>query len=201
MRAQLIAGHPRGTRRRLLPLLPSGPDGVHNLPLRGTQLSALPANDQHRPTGGVYAKKMAEREGFEPSIPVSQYTRLAGERLRPTRPSLLKICSKFYVLRSKSQAHSDNVELRTSHVEQLLLAEEVGFEPTELSFNGFQDRRLQPLGHSSVCCQTLRCLLPPLPRPLYARFRTAYEGAKAMCSISALYLQYQKMKSGGAPAC
>ena len=24
-----------------------------------------------------------EREGFEPSIPVSQYTRLAGERLRP----------------------------------------------------------------------------------------------------------------------
>jgi hypothetical protein len=29
------------------------------------------------------------------------------------------------------------------------LAEEVGFEPTELSFNGFQDRRLQPLGHSS----------------------------------------------------
>ena len=29
------------------------------------------------------------------------------------------------------------------------MAEEVGFEPTELSFNGFQDRRLQPLGHSS----------------------------------------------------
>ena len=30
------------------------------------------------------------------------------------------------------------------------VAEEVGFEPTELSFNGFQDRRLKPLGHSSV---------------------------------------------------
>ena len=26
---------------------------------------------------------MAEREGFEPSIPVSRNTRLAGERLRP----------------------------------------------------------------------------------------------------------------------
>ena len=26
---------------------------------------------------------LTEREGFEPSIPVSQYTRLAGERLRP----------------------------------------------------------------------------------------------------------------------
>ena len=32
----------------------------------------------------------------------------------------------------------------------LLLAEEVGFEPTDLSINGFQDRRLKPLGHSSV---------------------------------------------------
>jgi hypothetical protein len=29
------------------------------------------------------------------------------------------------------------------------LAEGVGFEPTELSLNGFQDRRLQPLGHPS----------------------------------------------------
>ena len=26
---------------------------------------------------------MAEREGFEPSIPFVRYTRLAGERLRP----------------------------------------------------------------------------------------------------------------------
>ena len=30
-----------------------------------------------------------------------------------------------------------------------LLAEGVGFEPTELSLNGFQDRRLKPLGHPS----------------------------------------------------
>ena len=30
-----------------------------------------------------------------------------------------------------------------------ILAEGVGFEPTELSFNGFQDRRLKPLGHPS----------------------------------------------------
>lgn len=29
------------------------------------------------------------------------------------------------------------------------LKEEVGFEPTELSFGGFQIRCLQPLGHSS----------------------------------------------------
>jgi hypothetical protein len=29
------------------------------------------------------------------------------------------------------------------------MAEGVGFEPTELSLNGFQDRRLKPLGHPS----------------------------------------------------
>ena len=54
---------------------------------------------------------MAEREGFEPSIPVSQYTRLAGERLRPTRPSLRKTvqCSTFYVQAFKPRTL--NVEL------------------------------------------------------------------------------------------
>ena len=30
------------------------------------------------------------------------------------------------------------------------MAEGVGFEPTELSLNGFQDRRLKPLGHPSL---------------------------------------------------
>ena len=34
------------------------------------------------------------------------------------------------------------------------MAEEEGFEPPELSFNGFQDRRLKPLGHSS---ETIDC--------------------------------------------
>ena len=29
------------------------------------------------------------------------------------------------------------------------VAEGVGFEPTVLSYNGFQDRRLKPLGHPS----------------------------------------------------
>ncbi len=72
---------------------------------------------------------MAEREGFEPSVEVSPHTRLAGERLQPARPSL-----------------------RSS------LAEEVGFEPTELSLNGFQDRRLQPLGHSSLLIRIYRSI-------------------------------------------
>jgi hypothetical protein len=65
---------------------------------------------------------MAEREGFEPSVGFYPHTRLAGEHHRPTRSSLRRLAA---------------------------VAEGVGFEPTELSFNGFQDRRLKPLGHPS----------------------------------------------------
>ncbi len=70
--------------------------------------------------GGLYI--LAEREGFEPSVHLSTHTRLAGERLQPARPSLRMF---------------------------EIVAEGVGFEPTELSLNGFQDRRLKPLGHPS----------------------------------------------------
>ena len=45
----------------------------------------------------------------------------------------LKICPKIVYTSFQCQA----------------VAEGVGFEPTELSFNGFQDRRLKPLGHPS----------------------------------------------------
>ena len=66
---------------------------------------------------------LAEKEGFEPSVEFYPHTRLAGEHHRP-----LGHLSVFI---------------------SLFLAEEVGFEPTVLSYNGFQDRRLKPLGHSS----------------------------------------------------
>ena len=58
-----------------------------------------------------------------------------------------------------------------------LLAEGVGFEPTELSFNGFQDRRLKPLGHPSVtnspACYPYRSLPFPGEGLLY-HFQTAH---------------------------
>ena len=44
--AQVTARRPRGTRIVPLPLLPSGPDGVHGHPLRGTRLSLLSAINQ-----------------------------------------------------------------------------------------------------------------------------------------------------------
>ena len=40
--------------------------------------------------------KMAERPGFEPGVEVSPHTRLAGERLQPARPSLLKNFRKIF---------------------------------------------------------------------------------------------------------
>ena len=36
------------------------------------------------------------------------------------------------------------------------MAEGVGFEPTELSLSGFQDRRLKPLGHPSAMIAELQ---------------------------------------------
>ncbi len=63
---------------------------------------------------------MAEREGFEPSVEYNPHTRLAGGCLRPL-----------------------------GHLSTGRLAEGVGFEPTELTLSGFQDRRLKPLGHPS----------------------------------------------------
>ncbi len=67
-------------------------------------------------------KAVAEREGFEPSVEVSPHTRLAGERLQPTRPSLLNLIP------------GGGSRIRTHGA---------------LTLNGFQDRRLQPLGHPS----------------------------------------------------
>ena len=52
---------------------------------------------------------MAEREGFEPSKEISPLTRLAGERLQPTRPSLREFAKADF---------------------PCFVAEGVGFEPT-----------------------------------------------------------------------
>jgi hypothetical protein len=48
----------------------------------------------------------------------------------------------------KAKSHSAFGHLEHGTLNRFL-AEGVGFEPTELSFNGFQDRRLKPLGHPS----------------------------------------------------
>ena len=65
---------------------------------------------------------MAERQGFEPWVELSPYTRLAGERLQPTRPSLRFVCGGG----SRIRTHG------------------------AVKLNGFQDRLLKPLGHPSI---------------------------------------------------
>ena len=69
---------------------------------------------------------VAEKEGFEPSRQLSHPTPLAGEPLRP-----LGYFSTVYM--------------------NMNLAEREGFEPpVPCDITGFQDQRLQPLGHLSV---------------------------------------------------
>jgi hypothetical protein len=44
----MIAGFTRGTQQKPLPLLPSGPGGVHGVPLREARLSSAPATNLFR---------------------------------------------------------------------------------------------------------------------------------------------------------
>ena len=82
---------------------------------------------------------MAESEGFEPSEQFYPLTRLAIVRLQP-----LGQLSDCQLPLPEIMRPGDNPAANS-------LAEEVGFEPTEQvsPLNGFQDRRLKPLGHSS----------------------------------------------------
>jgi hypothetical protein len=66
LRAPLIAGLPHGTRRQILPLLPSGPDGVRILPLRGTQLSAVPVKYE---TGTIQAHQAKTSNWLTGTLP------------------------------------------------------------------------------------------------------------------------------------
>jgi hypothetical protein len=62
---------------------------------------------------------MAEREGFEPSVEVSPYTRLAGEHLKPTRSSL----------RMGLAVKDQVVDFYTAMNMSRFMAEGEGFEP------------------------------------------------------------------------
>ena len=56
----------------------------------GLQLTKRGDNARGNKGAGIRLIEVAEREGFEPSKELSPFTRLAGERLQPTRPSLLE---------------------------------------------------------------------------------------------------------------
>lgn len=76
------------------------------------------------------------------------HANLANWYLRPLgHPSLKHSVLRKY-LKSFSQSFS-LLPVETIRLSKCRLAEEEGFEPPELSFGGFQDRCLRPLGHSS----------------------------------------------------
>ena len=99
---------------------------------------------------------MAEREGFEPSVGVNLHT------LSRRAPSANSATSPFYIILLSTSTNKSMFLYPTKANQkpsmllsnlppplQVGVAEGVGFEPTVLSYNGFQDRRLKPLGHPS----------------------------------------------------
>ena len=94
--------------------------------LAARALSHYGAKEKHQPLYQKLMLTMAEKPGFEPGRRLSHPTPLAGEPLRPlgyfsTEPAMI------------------------------FMAEREGFEPpVPFDITGFQDQRLQPLGHLSV---------------------------------------------------
>jgi hypothetical protein len=77
-----IARFPCGTRNDLLPLLPSGSDGVRNISLRRTRLS----------------QTWRRERDSNPRYTFWEYTRFPVVHLRPARSSLQKTKGNFMVL-------------------------------------------------------------------------------------------------------
>ena len=82
-------GAPAAHETIRLPLLPSGPDGVREAPLRGTQAlrSDVEKNDVEKNIEAhcqaMRRNLMAESERFELSVQCSPYTRFPGVLLQP----------------------------------------------------------------------------------------------------------------------
>ena len=74
-------------------------------------------------------EKLAEREGFEPSVEVSPHTRLAGEHLWPL--GHLSGWASLCVTAGSGPCQANQFDLSPDRGEQM--AEGVGFEPTPLS--------------------------------------------------------------------
>ena len=91
---------------------------------------------------------MAEREGFEPSVGVNLHTlsRRAPSANSATSPQIYLDPTGYSYL---PPWYFTLAFMPRRGTRLAGMAEGVGFEPTELSFNGFQDRRLKPLGHPS----------------------------------------------------
>jgi hypothetical protein len=99
---------------------------------RPTQISSRKYPSPEGEKKWLRSSELAEREGFEPSVPfLRRYTRFPVALLRPTRTSL----------RNRTFAFDDAM---------FYLAERVGFEPTCPAFNGTSRFRVDPVTTTSV---------------------------------------------------
>jgi hypothetical protein len=147
----LIARRPCGTQRGMLPLLPSGPDGVRNHLLRRTRLSTICFSSSSargsRPAM-CGAPKMAERVGVEPTIPFwgihdFQSCPFGHSGISPQQ-ALFSISAATVKKDSRRYLLIDTT-LYARPFTFRNMAERVGFEPTSRKpRTAFRERRLQP---------------------------------------------------------
>src|SRR5512133_2831551 len=87
----MIAGVTCGTRRGPLPLLPSGPGGVHGLPLRRARLSSPPASKR---TDTI---NYGGERGIRTLGTLLTYTRFPGVLLQPLGHLSTKVNSMYSI--------------------------------------------------------------------------------------------------------
>lgn len=121
---------------------------------------------RHEVDGGTRARALAETEGFEPSIELLTLYTLSRRAPSATRPCLHKELTNCRGVRAPARGSGRPPRLlfttfgalrRTALPRRTMSrfsrepsTEEEGFEPPRLASGGFQDRCLQPLGHSST---------------------------------------------------
>ena len=98
---------------------------------------------------------MAERVGFEPTVPVTRDTRFPGAPVRPLQHLSDLLHVRALGLRAVAMSGGLRSPARHSHALALValphdVAERVGFEPTiPRRDTAFRERRHKPLGHLS----------------------------------------------------
>jgi hypothetical protein len=92
---------------RLLPLLPSGPDGICNYPVRRTQLSLMTAEDRQRPLFRAKIKiACCQSNGSSYNLPVNFPANLSL-RLRRSVKSRQNFCLKLRRRRLRFSAFAE----------------------------------------------------------------------------------------------
>ena len=169
-------------------LLPSGPDTVHESPLRGTRSSTSPwrAAFENGDLGREFSPAGADCRFRAPLVPRlarrSKDSRGGGEGGIRTRDGLPH--TAFPVRRPRplgDLSTGPGADGLRPPSEMTRMAERVGFEPTVLSHTAFRERHLKPLGHLSAREDTKGHRSGPRSATTAAGGRAAVELAQPRC--------------------